>query len=97
MAEAAVAADLTLTLVRGFYYCPVWGKQEHWWTIRSDGSVFDPTARQFPSKGMGDYVPFDGLVQCAECGKQMREQDASFDGRYPFCSYQCHGRFVGLL
>lgn len=98
MSEAAVAADPTLTLVRGHYYCPVWGKQAHWWTVRADGSILDPTALQFPSEGHGTYVPFDGAVECAECGKEMREADVEHaDSRYVLCSYACHGRFVGVL
>lgn len=96
LSEAAVAADPTLRLVRGYYWCPFWGKQEHWWTVRNDGSVHDPTARQFPSKGMGEYEEFDGTVECAECGKQMKEEEASFESRYAFCSGQCYARFVGV-
>lgn len=97
MAEAAVAADPTLTLVRGHYLCPFWGEQQHWWTTRPDGTVFDPTARQFPSKGAGVYVPFDGRVTCEECGKEMAEDEATIDGHHVFCSYTCYGRHVGVL
>lgn len=98
MAEAAVAADPTLTLTRGHYVCPVWGDQQHWWAVRPDGSVVDPTAAQFPSGGLGVYIPFDGMVECANCGKEMREEDVEHaDSRYVFCSYTCHGQFVGVL
>lgn len=97
MSEAACAADPTLTLVRGHYHCPVWGEQPHWWTVRSDGTVYDPTAPQFPSGGLGEYVPFDGIVPCAECGKEMREEDVrTAEGNYAFCSTACALRFVGL-
>jgi hypothetical protein len=94
--EAAIAVDPTLTLVRGHYYCPQFGEQPHWWTVRKDGSVFDPTAAQFPSNGAGLYVPFNGLVECAQCGKEMKEAEASFESNYAFCSGQCHARFVGV-
>jgi hypothetical protein len=98
MSEAAVAADPTLTLVRGHYFCPIWNSDEpHWWTVRQDGTIYDPTARQFPSKGMGIYTPFDGMVSCAECGKTVHEDKADIEGNYAFCSYECHGRFVGVL
>lgn len=98
MSEAAVAADPTLTLVRGHYIDPQWGKQAHWWTVRQDGSVYDPTALQFPSKGRGVYVPFDGMVECANCGKSMHESDVEHgESRFAFCSYTCHGQFVGVL
>lgn len=97
LSEAAVMENPTLTLVRGHYLCPFWGKQQHWWTTRPDGSVYDPTAEQFPSHGMGKYVPFDGMVPCAECGEEMPEGEVEYaDGRYVFCSYLCYGRFVGV-
>ena len=97
MAEAAVANDPTLTLVRGHYYCHHWGEQQHWWTTRPDGSVYDPTAAQFPSLGAGEYVPFDGMLNCAECGKEMAERDVEYgDGRFVFCSSTCYGYFVGV-
>lgn len=97
LCDAAVAADPSLTLVRGHYHCWHWGKQPHWWTVRPDGTVFDPTAAQFPSLGRGDYVPFDGFVECAECHKVVAEDKADIEGNYAFCSYVCHGRFVGVF
>lgn len=97
MSEAACKADPTLTLVRGHYFCPHWGEQAHWWTMRPDGSIFDPTARQFQSNGAGTYVPFDGTVKCSNCGKLIKEEDADIEGRYAFCSYECHGVFVGVF
>jgi hypothetical protein len=97
LSEAACAADPTLTLVRGHYYCPIWGTNEpHWWCVKPDGTIVDPTREQFPSAGNGIYTPFDGNVTCSNCGKQMRESEASFDSNYAFCSNLCHGRFVGV-
>lgn len=97
MSEALVAADPTLTLVRGHYYCPFWGEQPHWWCKRSDGIVVDPTKDQFPSRGAGVYVEFDGMVRCSNCNKEMREEDAEYESNYCFCSYTCHGQFVGAF
>ena len=97
MSEALVAVDPTLTLVRGHYHCLVWGKQPHWWVKRPDGTVVDPTKDQFPSKGAGEYVEFDGNIECSNCGKPMKEEDADIEGNYAFCSYECHGRFVGVF
>lgn len=95
--EQAVKDDPSLTLVRGHYYCPIWNTDEsHWWTIREDGSIYDPTAKQFPSNGHGIYTKFDGIVSCAECGKEIKEEDADIEGNYCFCSTACHMRFVGL-
>jgi len=53
----AVQNDATLALVWGYYVCPVWDDepQPHWWTVRPDGSICDPTAIQFPSNGAGQY------------------------------------------
>jgi len=97
LSEAAVSEDPTLTLVRGHYYCPIWNSDEaHWWTVRPDGSIFDPTALQFPSAGHGIYTPFDGIVTCSECGRELPEAEAHFDSNYVFCSNACHGRFVGV-
>ncbi len=97
LSEAACAADATLTLVRGHYWCPIWNTTEaHWWTVRPDGSVHDPSKAQFPSEGMGTYAPLTGLIPCAECGKEVREEDADIEGNYAFCAYFCHGRFVGV-
>jgi endogenous inhibitor of DNA gyrase (YacG/DUF329 family) len=95
--EKAIADDPTLTLVRGHYFCPIWGTSEaHWWTVRPDGTIFDPTAKQFGSKGMGIYTPFDGTVTCSQCGKELPEEEAEFESNYVFCSTRCHLRFVGL-
>lgn len=99
LCEQAVAENSSLTLVRGHYYCPVWNNEEqHWWTVKPDGTIHDPSRLQFPSAGMGIYTPFDGMIQCANCGKDFKEdsENASFESRYAFCSNRCHGIFVGI-
>jgi hypothetical protein len=97
-AEAAVKDDPSLRLVRGFYYCPVWGtKEQHWWTERADGTIHDPTALQFPSSGNGRYEEFSGTVECDNCGTCCPEEAAQITGRYAFCSPTCYGKFVGVL
>lgn len=96
--EQAVKDDPSLTLVRGYYFCPIWNVEEqHWWTKREDGTIYDPSCLQYPSKGAGMYREFDGTIECSNCGKQITELTASFESRYAFCSYECHGRFVGVL
>ena len=98
LSEEACKADPLLTLVRGHYFCPIWNTEEpHWWTVRQDGTIYDPTKEQFPSKGMGFYTPFNGTVSCAECGKALPEEEADIDGNYAFCSNRCHCRFVGVF
>jgi hypothetical protein len=96
LAEEACRIDPTLALTRGFYFCPIWNVEEqHWWCVRQDGTIFDPTARQFPSAGLGIYRVFDGMCECAECGKQVPEDKAYFESNYAFCSSRCFGFFVG--
>ena len=98
LCDAAIEQDLSLTLVRGHYFCPIWNTEEqHWWTVKTDGSIYDPSARQFPSKGHGIYTPFNGIVVCDQCGKEIPEEEARFESRYAFCSYMCHGNFVGVF
>lgn len=98
MCKALIATDPTLTLVRGYYDCPIWGRETHWWTKRADGTIVDPAKDQFPSRGTGQYVEFDGMVECSECGKRIREKEAAcIDGRYAFCSGECYARFLGVL
>lgn len=96
MSEALVKENPSLRLVRGHYFCPFWGEQAHWWTVDSEGKVIDPTARQFPSKGTGEYIEFNGIIPCSECGTEMKEAEADIEGNYAFCSDRCHMRFVGL-
>lgn len=96
LSMAAVAADPSLTLVRGWYYCPVWGEREHWWTTRPDGTVFDPTAAQFPSGGLGHYEPFAGTFPCEHCGEAVAEAVAYIVAPHVYCSYRCYGRDIGF-
>ena len=101
LSEQAALNDSTLKLVRGHYYCPMWNKDEaHWWTKRQDGTIYDPSKDQFPSKGMGIYKEFNGIVECAECGKDIEEKDINQEyaqGRYVCCSYNCFGKLVGVF
>lgn len=95
-AEAAVAADPSLRLVRGHYYCPHWGEQPHWWTVRADGSIYDPTAAQFPSKGTGAYIEFNGVIACEYCGKEVPESEAYLVEHHAYCSSKCYGHDIGF-
>ena len=96
MCEALIAEEPLLTLVRGWYHCPIWGKQEHWWCKDVFGQIIDPTKRQFPSKGMGDYEEYNGIVDCEFCGKRVGEDQAYFVDQHVYCSYRCHGKDVGF-
>lgn len=96
--EQLIKNNSELTLVRGYYYCPVFGKQAHWWVKDKDGNITDPTKNQFPSKGFGVYEEFDGTMECSECGKTIIESEAIIDGNghYAFCSSKCNMKFVGV-
>jgi len=92
--EKLCAENPHLRLVRGYYYCTAWGKQEHWWVENASGNVIDPTKDQFPSKGSGVYEEFDGNLYCEYCGNPVHEDQAYFNGHHGYCSYNCAYRDV---
>lgn len=96
MSKELCDADPTLTLVRGHYHCPYWGEQAHWWVKDKDGNIIDPTKNQFPSKGVGEYLEFNGICHCANCDKEFKEEAGTAYGNYIFCSDECIMRFVGV-
>jgi hypothetical protein len=97
LSEAAVRENPNLTLVRGHYFCPIWNVEEpHWWTIDETGKIYDPSARQFPSKGLGVYTPFSGTVTCEQCKRKIPEEEAIPYGNFLFCSNNCICRCVGV-
>jgi len=80
-----------LARVRGHYYDWAWGERAHWW-LTLDGKIIDPTAAQFPSKGKGEYVPWEeGAPEptgmCPNCG------DPCYDGQ-TCCSESCANAYV---
>ena len=63
-----------LIITKGYYECMVWGRREHWWLQTKDGQIFDPTAVQFPSKGICEYIPWNKddpqpTGKCPQCGE----------------------------
>ncbi len=87
-----------LTRVRGFYHCPIWGRREHWWLVNDfTDEIFDPTAAQFPSKGItGVYEEWDEeqeepVGMCMDCG------DYVYPPRLAFCSDKCEKRGMAYL
>lgn len=101
LCEQELAKDPTLTLVRGHVFIGLWPSdpyQPHWWLKRADGTIVDPSWRQFPCQPAPElYEEFDGNVSCDNCGEVVPEDKASFDSNYAFCSYKCHGQFIGML
>lgn len=97
LCEKAIKEDPTLTIVRGYYFEPLWDTEEpHWWTVKPDGTIYDPSVKQFPSIGAGIYTEFDGNVICENCGKVTKEENSQHIGNYPVCSNTCAMRVVGL-
>lgn len=79
-----------LKIVSGFYYCPLTSKNNiHWWCITPAGDIIDPSKEQFGYQGMGDYIQSDGLIECKECGKRVKDDDAILLGDEQFCSNHC--------
>ena len=98
MCEELITKDSSLKMVRGHYWCPISNRDEpHWWCVDKEGKIIDPTKKQFLSNGVGGiYTEFNGIVVCAECGKEIEEENAKFDGNYGFCSTRCNAKFVGI-
>lgn len=87
LSQQMVDAFPELKRVRGHYIDPLWGPREHWWCVAPDGSIVDPTASQFPTKGGGTYVPHvegspEPTGKCLDCGGYCFNGDT-------FCSPEC--------
>jgi hypothetical protein len=95
-AEKMVKAFPELRVVRGHYYCVVWGQRGHWWCETEAREIVDPTAAQFPSKGAGVYDGFTGddselpTGRCPNCG------EFCFHGK-SFCSDDCGRSYVAWI
>lgn len=96
--ELAESSNGELEIVRGYYYEPLWNRDEpHWWCKDKNGVIHDPTKLQFPSGGMTEfYREFDGYLNCEQCGKQITESEIVPIGNYATCSKRCAMSLVGL-
>ena len=94
--ELEIKKNPSLILVKGWYHCPIWGKQEHWWCKDKEGEIIDPTKLQFPSAGIGDYEEYKGILICEECGKEVKEEECIPMGRFAVCSMRCGRALVGV-
>ena len=92
LSEEYIKENPEYELVRGWYMCPFWGKQQHFWTQhKQTHEIVDPSKDQFPSKGMGEYIKFNGYFECEACGKKIHEDDAYYVDQHIYCSYICYG------
>ena len=97
-AEEEVRKNSNLKLVKGWYYCPIWNTEEqHYWCENEKGEIIDPTKLQFPSKGMGKYKRYNGVLPCSCCKTDIKEseiQESLVHSKYIFCTTQCYSKFV---
>jgi len=99
MAENAALNNESLKVVRGWYYEPMWSKEEqHWWCInKTDNTIVDPSRFQFPTKGIKEfYREFDGKINCYICDKECLEKSMIFQGSYAVCNPQCCRELLGV-
>lgn len=100
VSQSMAEAFPELTRVRGWYDCPIWGEREHWWCVDLPGDVVDPTAAQFPSKGIGEYRQFEEGVdreavgKCPNCGGYIYVDDDNYGG---VCSRKCANAYTAYL
>jgi hypothetical protein len=78
-----------LRVARGWYDDPIWGQREHWWCVTPAGEIVDPTAAQFPTRGMFPYREITDESEvptgaCLTCGDPVYEGAA-------VCSDSCAG------
>lgn len=88
LCEQALQNNSDLTIVRGYYHDAFWGRQEHWWCVNKDGSIYDPSKSQFPDQN-GKHEEFNGIFNCEQCGKEITEEEGQVYGNYIFCSGEC--------
>lgn len=65
--------------------------------MKVDGTVVDPSVKQFPTAGVGaEYVEFDGTIDCEHCGKGVPENDIYRVDQHAYCSDACYARDIGF-
>lgn len=69
---------------------------EHWWCVDIDGTIVDPTVKQFLT-WTGPYIPFDDLLHQVKIGRCMICGDDIYgrmsDGHSDCCSEACADYF----
>lgn len=90
-----------LTIRKG-YASTEWGERGHWWLTTADGTIIDPTAKQFPSIfGYREWVPGSLVLigKCCNCGDEIWEAVQSLDNikRKEICSVACGNDYTNYL
>jgi hypothetical protein len=92
---AMVSAFPELRRVRGQVITVLWGERDHWWCVAPNGSVVDPTKRQFPA--VLRYMPWDESKgeppqrrKCPDCGDEHHGED-------DFCDDSCRRRYHAYI
>lgn len=76
---------------------------EHWWCVAPDGTVVDPTARQFSGCGVVEYVPWKPgdevrVGRCMNCGEDIYERVESLQGsRREICGETCEREMAAWI
>jgi hypothetical protein len=97
LSEKLCADDPSLRLARGYYHCPIWGAQAHWWAVKPDGAIVDPSVKQFPTRGASaSYEEYDGTITCEQCGRRVGEEAAYMVEQHAYCSDSCYARDIGF-
>lgn len=94
-AQELAHEDSSLRVVRGWYIDAQWGRQEHWWCERPNGTILDPTVEQFPTghvPALREYQEYQGVHSCPGCGAPVVTEDSSSG----FCCGPCLGGTVGV-
>lgn len=91
-----------LKRVAGHVYTLGWGKRSHFWCVTPDGSIVDPTARQFPGLlGYEPWKPGDEVCvgKCMNCGCEIWRKVQSLEDvkRECICGRECETSFESYL
>ncbi len=71
--KAMAEAFPELRVVKGHVFT-TWGKRAHWWLTTPNGTIVDPTVRQFEAVGEYEpWVPGDEVRvgKCMNCGDEI--------------------------
>ena len=76
-----------LRTAKGFLFDAQWGRRQHMWCVAQDGSIVDPTKKQFPCPVEYDEV-LPGDESRIPTGVRMDCGDDVYNGD-TFCSEEC--------